>query len=162
MNPHPITVPIETYLRNGIAVLLRKPEQRGMVARAFGMGPRMQWQGGSARQPSDDSTHNRQGVLAAILANDLRERETLGEWFSPKKYKIKGVVKGRTVVMRDRRRHRVPVSDGSDQAEYDPTDPSLTESPGMVYRNRERHANLMACAEIVIENDQFFMPWHRD
>ena len=162
VNPHPITVPIETYLRNGIAVLLRKPEQRGMVARAFGMGPRMQWQGGSERQPSDDSAHNRQGVLAAILANDLRERETLGEWFSPKKYKIKGVVKGRTVVMRDRRRHRVPVSDGSDQAEYDPTDPSLTESPGMVYRNRERHANLMACAEIVLENDQFFMPWHRD
>lgn len=161
-NPHPITVPIEAYLRNGIAVLLRKPEQRGMLARAFGMGPRMQWAGGSERQPSDDSAHNRQGVLAAILDNDLRRRETLGEWFSPKKYKIKGVVKGRTVVMRDRRRYRVPVPGEPGQEEYDPTDPSQTESPEMVYRNRERHANLMACAEIVLENDQFFMPWHRD
>lgn len=154
---HFITVPIEAYLQNGIAVLLRDHQGGGMVARAFGMGPRMQWQGRSERQPSD--AHNRQGVLAAMLSNDRRERETWFDWLSPVKYKIRGVVKGRTVVMRDRPRHRELDADGTEQ--IDPTDPSQTEPSGSVHRRRERYSNLMACAELVLENDQFFMPWQR-
>ena len=154
---HPITVPIETYLRNGIAVLLRDHQRGGMIARAFGMGPRMEWQGDGGRRPSD--AHNIQGVLAAMLSNDLREATTWGEWIRPRKYKIKGVVNGRTVIMRDRPRYYVPNADGD--AEVDPTDPSQTEPAGMAHRNRVRHTNVMACAEIVLENDQLFMPWQR-
>ena len=155
----PITVPIETYLRNGIATLLRDPGRGGMIARAFGFGPWLEWHGGDERQPSDSDVHNKQGVLATILANDLRRSRSWGEQLSPIKYKIRGVVNGRTVVMRDRPRYSN--ADAAGNVEIDPTDPSRTEPADTVYRDRERYPNIMACAELVLENDQYFMPWHR-
>ena len=142
-----ITVPIEEYLRNGIAVLLRENEPRGRIARAFGMGPRMQWQG--TRVPSEQ--HNLQGVLTALLSNDIRPRllSTM-DWLTSTRriYAIKGVVHGRTVVMRDRPRYKT--SDGN----VDQTDPSQTEALGVAHRHRERFPNIMACAELVLENRQ--------
>ena len=154
----PITVPIETYLRNGIAALLRKHEPGGRIARAFGMGPRMEWVG--ERLPAVRS--NKQGVLGELLLNDVRPAQTLGQrlrqLYATRSYAIKGVVKGRTVVMRDRLRYKLV--DEENREHVDITDPSQTEPLGVAHRNRERHPNVMACAELVLENTQRGTPWN--
>ena len=123
-----------------------------MIARAFGSAPGWNGTAGtSGSRATATCTTNR--ALATILANDLRRSRSWGEQLSPIKYKIRGVVNGRTVVMRDRPRYSN--ADAAGNVEIDPTDPSRTEPADTVYRDRERYPNIMACAELVLENDQY-------